>query len=431
MTPLTSDATSHLSQLWQGVFVVMALLGTAWSLYLGFRQVRTVRQHREAVPVDFVDTISLTDHQKAADYTVAKWSFARGESLVELALLLALTLGGGIDFLYRFAAVTLPQQVIAQGVLILSALFVTHWLVGLPFAYIRQFSLEARFGFNRMTPRLFWQDTGKQLVLAVLIALPLLAGALFLMRSMGSAWWVYVWGFWLAINLLLFWLYPSVIAPLFNRFTPLTDEAVKAGVEALLTRCGFASKGLFVMDGSKRSSHGNAYFSGFGKARRIVFFDTLLNRLTPKEIEAVLAHELGHFCCHHIIKRLVLMAVLALLAFYGLGLLANAEWFYLGLGVSADPGQPALALALFVLAMPTLTWPFAPLLSIWSRRHEFEADAFAATNSSAEDLIRALVKLYQDNASTLTPDPLVSLVVDSHPPASIRIAQLRRAAVRG
>jgi len=298
--------------------------------------------------------------------------------------------------------------------------------VDLPLSLYRQFIIEARHGFNRMTLGLFFSDLAKQTLLGAAVGAPVILAVLWLMGAMGNLWWLYVWLFWSAFNLLVMFVYPTWIAPLFNKFSPLEEGEMKRCIEALLTRCGFRSSGLFVMDGSKRSSHGNAYFTGFGNNKRIVFFDTLLNRLAPPEIEAVLAHELGHFRRHHVIKHIALMFAGSLALLWLLGQLIDAPWFYAGLGVPAQNTALALALILFFLVIPVFTFPFTPLTSYLSRRNEFEADAYAAEHASATDLIRALVKLYQDNASTLTPDPLHSLFHDSHPPAAQRIARLQQ-----
>jgi STE24 endopeptidase len=304
-------------------------------------------------------------------------------------------------------------------------------LVEIPLSYYRTFVIEQRFGFNKMTPGMFFADLVKQTTLGVLIGTPLLLGILWLMKEMGDHWWLYAWLAWMGFNLLILAVYPTWIAPLFNKFTPLTDDALKSRIEQLMHKCGFESSGLFVMDGSRRSNHGNAYFTGFGRTKRIVFFDTLLSRLDPPEIEAVLAHELGHFKRRHVIKRIILSFIMSLVFLWGLGQLMQQEWFYQGLGVDVQfIPSTAMALLLFFLAMPVFTLLLQPLSSLYSRRHEFEADEYAADKSSANDLIRALVKLYQDNASTLTPDPLHSAFYDSHPPASLRIAHLQKLAHR-
>jgi STE24 endopeptidase len=309
---------------------------------------------------------------------------------------------------------------------LLAAFAVISGLLDLPFDYYRHFVLEERFGFNKMTPKLFVSDLIKTVTVGAVIGFPLAWVILVLMEKAGALWWLYAWVVWSGFQLLMLVLFPTVIAPLFNKFTPLTDEGLRARIENLMRRVGFASKGLFVMDGSKRSAHGNAYFSGFGAAKRIVFFDTLLSRLAPQEIEAVLAHELGHFKLRHIIKRIAVMFGLSLVLLALLGYLKNQVWFYAGLGVDPLPGVPndAMALLLFALVLPVFTFLFSPLASISSRKHEFEADAFAAHYSNAQDLVSALVKLYEDNASTLTPDPLHSAFYDSHPPATLRINRL-------
>ena len=403
------------------VFIVLLAAATLIRLWLVRRHIACVIANRGKVPDRFAEKIDLPAHQKAADYTVAKSRLEVRSLLVETALLLGLTLGSGLQALHTFWSQHL--QGLAYGVaLIFSTLFISA-LVDLPFALVRQFGIEARFGFNRMTPALFIADLGKQILLALIIGTPLILAVLWLMDAMGSLWWLYVWLVWSAFNLLILFAYPTWIAPWFNKFTPLDDAGLKTRIEALLTRCGFHSSGLFVMDGSKRSSHGNAYFSGLGRAKRIVFFDTLLARLQPPEIEAVLAHELGHYRLRHIGQRIVLMFALSLALLFLLGQLIAAPWFYQGLGVSSQ--NTALALVLFFLVMPVFTFPFSPLMSLLSRRHEYQADAYAATHTRADDLVQALVKLYQDNAATLTPDPLHSLFYDSHPPAALRIARLQ------
>jgi len=403
------------------VFLVLLVFSFLAKLWLDLRHLRHVGKHRNQVPATFASRIGLESHQKAADYTCAKTRQDMLSTLVETALLLAFTLGGGIQALHDILSAQL--QGLAYGVALIFSVMVISALIDLPFSLFRQFVIEERFGFNRMTFALFLADLGKQMALAILIGTPVLLAVLWLMGAMGELWWLYVWLFWSVFNLLILFIYPTWIAPLFNKFTPLADEALKTRIEKLLERCGFSASGLFIMDGSKRSRHGNAYFTGFGRSKRIVFFDTLLERLQPAEIEAILAHELGHFYHRHIIKRIVLLFSLSLAFLWLLGQLINAPWFYQGLGVSAE--NTALALILFFLAMPVFIFPFSPLMSVLSRRHEFEADAYAARHASADDLIHSLVKLYEDNASTLTPDPLYSLVHDSHPPAALRIAHLQ------
>ena len=387
------------------------------------RQVRHVLARRDTVPPAFADAIGLASHQRAADYTVARMGLALPELAVSTALVLALTLGGGLQWLHDAWAGVAEAGGIAHGVVLLASLAVIGWLLELPFTLWRTFVVEKRFGFNRMTPALFIADTVKEGLLAALVGLPLLAAVLWLMQAMGATWWLWVWALWLGFNLLFMLVWPTFIAPLFNTFTPLADQALKARVETLLARCGFRSRGLFVMDGSRRSAHGNAYFTGFGAAKRIVFYDTLLAKLGPEEVEAVLAHELGHFHHRHILKRLALLAPASLLLLALLGWLMQQPWFFTGLGMSAT--DTASALALFFLALPAFTFPLAPLASHWSRRHEYEADAYAARQTHAADLVSALVKLYRDNASTLTPDPLYSAFFDSHPPAALRVARLQ------
>ena len=393
-------------------------------LWLGQRQISHVIAHRAAVPDSFAERIELPAHQKAADYTVTRTRFGRIGLAVEVALLLALTLGGGLQALHNFWSPRLDG--LSYGVALTFSVLAISAAIDLPLAYYRQFVIEEKFAFNRMTPRLFFGDLLKQAALGVAIGAPVLLAVLWMMEAMGSLWWLYVWLFWCAFNLLILSLYPTWIAPLFNKFSPLEEGEMKTRIEALLTRCGFRSSGLFVMDGSKRSSHGNAYFTGFGNNKRIVFFDTLLSRLAAPEIEAVLAHELGHFRRHHVVQRIALMFATSLGFLWLLGQLIDAAWFYNGLGVPAQ--STALALILFSLVIPVFTFPLKPLSSYLSRRNEFEADAYAAEHAAADDLVRALVKLYEDNASTLTPDPLHSLFYDSHPPAAVRIARLQATA---
>jgi STE24 endopeptidase len=405
------------------LFVGALMAATATQLWLARRQIRYVCAHRDAVPEMFSDTISLTSHQKAADYTIAKARVEMVEVAFGAVVLLALTLGGLINRLGAEWSRALESPSIAHGAALCVSVAVLLAALGLPFSIFRTFALEARFGFNRMTPRLFVVDLIKQAVLAAAFGLPLLLLVLWLMEKMGELWWLYVWIAWMGFNILILLIFPTFIAPLFNRFTPLQDQGLAGRIETLLQRCGFRSSGLFVMDGSKRSSHGNAYFTGFGTSKRIVFFDTLLARLAPPEVEAVLAHELGHYKLHHVLKRVVLVFAVSLALLWGLGRVSGERRFYEGLGVSTP--STAAALLLFVLVVPVFTFFLQPLSSLYSRRHEFEADAYAAAHASATELGSALVKLYKDNASTLTPDPLHSVFYDSHPPAAIRIARLR------
>ncbi len=405
------------------IFSVFVAAALAWRVWLGLRQSRHVARHRDVVPEEFVAFIPLEAHQKAANYTLDKQRLGLIETvLVDGGVLLLLTLGGGLAWVDAasqrlFGDGNLRELGTVYGVLALST------LASLPFDVWRTFVIEERYGFNRMTPGLFIADIVKGAVLAVALGAPLLLGIFWLVQRAGSLWWFYTWAGWIAFTLLLVMVFPRWIAPLFNRFTPLEDGELRKRIEALLTRCGFRAEGLFVMDGSKRSSHGNAYFTGFGKTKRIVFFDTLIDRLTPQEIEAVLAHELGHFARGHIPRLLTVRFALALLLLGVLGWLYRAPAFYEALHL--DGPHIGALLAGFALVIPVFTFPFQPLASLIARRQEFEADAFAAQHASAVALASALAKLYRDNASTLTPDPLHSLVYDSHPPAAIRIAHLK------
>lgn len=389
-------------------------------LILAWRQISHVMRHRSEVPTQFAGRVEIAAHQKAADYAIDRTRFGVLRLAVEILLLLAFTFAGGLQALHDFWSLRLSG--LAYDIaLVFSVMFVSG-IVDLPFSLYSQFVIEEKFGFNRMTLRLFVTDLAKQAALGMVIGTPVLTAVLWLMAQRSSYWWLHVWLFWCGFNLLILFVYPSWIAPLFNKFTPLDDEPLKARIQALLQRCGFAASGLFVMDGSKRSNHGNAYFTGFGKTKRIVFFDTLLGRLQPVEVEAVLAHELGHFKHRHVIKRIVLIFGLSLAFLAALGQAIDADWFFYGLGVTTK--NTALALILFFLVVPVFTFIFTPVTSLISRRHEYEADRYAADHASAASLIEALVKLYEDNASTLTPDPLHSLFYDSHPPAALRIARL-------
>jgi len=408
------------------LFLAALLIATGMRLWLATRHVKHVWAHRDAVPAAFADEISLEAHRKAADYSIAKTRLNIAAIVFDAAVLLALTFGGGLQAIDNLAASFFPAG-IARGVLFVAILTVIMSVIELPFSLYRTFGIESRFGFNKMTLAMFFADLAKTSALSVVLGLPLLFTVLWLMAGMGELWWLYVWMVVVAFMLFMQFIAPTVIAPLFNKFSPMHDGEMKQRIENLISRCGFTSKGLFVMDGSKRSSHGNAYFTGFGNSKRIVFFDTLLSRLEIPEIEAVLAHELGHFRMRHVIKRLALMVVSTLLFFWLLGTLKDQAWFYEGLNV-AYPATDAMALTLFFLVVPVFTFLFQPLLAMYSRKHEFEADQYAAQFTPARDLIHALVKLYKDNASTLTPDPLHSAFYDSHPPASTRIARLEQLA---
>lgn len=413
------------SQSFALLFAALLLATLALKLWLASRQLRHVAQHRDSVPHQFAEKIPLAAHQKAADYTLAKTRLKIVLLAVNTAVVLGFTLLGGLQFLSTVLAPMVGNGMMFQLCLI-AAVTVISGLIDLPFDYYKQFSLEEKFGFNKMTPGLFFSDMVKQSAIGAVIGLPLLWITLALMQEAGALWWLYAWLLWCGFQIFMLGFYQNLIAPLFNKFSPLEDEGLRARIEGLMQRVGFASKGLFVMDGSRRSAHGNAYFSGFGAAKRIVFFDTLLSRLAPNEIEAVLAHELGHFKLNHVLKRVLMMFAISLVFLALLGFLKNQLWFYQGLGVTPmmDAPNDAMALLLFMFALPVFIFPLGPLMSIMSRQNEFEADAFAATHSNSQDLVSALVKLYEDNASTLTPDPIHSAFYDSHPPASQRVQKL-------
>ncbi|WP_312303131.1 M48 family metallopeptidase [Diaphorobacter nitroreducens] len=420
---------SHLTTL---VFAGLLLAGLALRLWLATRQIRHVAQHRSAVPTAFARRIPLAAHQKAADYTIAKTRFGLLEMALATAVVLGWTLLGGLDALNQALLSWLGGGMLQQLAL-LACFVLIGGAIDLPVALYQTFVIEQRFGFNQMTPRLWLADLLKSTLLGAVIGLPIAALILWLMGAAGPLWWLWAWGTWMGFNLLLMVVFPLFIAPLFNKFQPLEDESLKARVTALMQRCGFAAKGLFVMDGSRRSAHANAYFTGVGKAKRVVFYDTLLKQLSPGEVEAVLAHELGHFKHKHITRRLVGMFAISLAGFALLGWLSTRTWFYTGLGVQPNlmlPGVPgaapndALALLLFLLAAPVFTLFVTPVLAQLSRRHEFQADAYAAAQSSGDDLASALLKLYEDNASTLTPDPVFAKFYYSHPPATERLARL-------
>ena len=406
-------------------FAAFLAAGLVVKFWLASRQMRHVARHRDSVPAPFAATVSLAAHQKAADYTIVKSRLGLVEIAFGAVLLLGWTLLGGLDALNRLLTGWLGHGM-PQQLALIACFAAIGGLLELPFSLYQTFVVEERFGFNKMTWRLWLADLAKATVLGAAIGLPIAALILWLMGAAGEWWWLWAWSVWIAFNLLLLVVYPTFIAPLFNKFQPLEDETLKARVTALMQRCGFAAKGLFVMDGSKRSAHANAYFTGFGAAKRVVFYDTLLARLSPGEVDAVLAHELGHFRHRHIIKRIVAMFAMSLVGFALLGWLATRAWFYTGLGVrpNLDGPNDALALLLFMLAVPVFTYFVSPLMAQFSRRHEFEADAFAASQTSGQDLGNALLKLYEDNASTLTPDPVFVKFYYSHPPASERLARL-------
>ncbi len=409
------------------LFLSLLALNAGVRIWLARRQIHHVAQHRNDVPQAFAQRIGLASHRRAADYTIARTRLRIIKTVFDTAVLMALTFGGVLGAIY-LGVDQWFGNVLWRDVALIGSVVLLLGAISLPFTIYRQFKLEGRFGFNRMTPQLFLTDSVKGLVLSIALGLPLLTLILWLMGSAGPTWWVWAWASWAAFNFMVMLIFPTWIAPLFNKFSPLSDQGLKARIEALAKRCDFSIQGLFVMDGSKRSAHGNAYFTGVGKSRRIVFFDTLLAKLTPAEIEAVLAHELGHFKHKHITRRLITTLAGSFLIFALLGWLTGQAWFYEGLGVTPLAGSNnGMALLLFVLVMPVFTFMLTPLTSWLSRRDEFEADRFAAAQSQAKDLVSALVKLFNDNAATLTPDPVHSAFYDSHPPAAIRIKALASA----
>jgi STE24 endopeptidase len=405
--------------------LVASLLVKFW---LATRQMRHVAGHRGAVPGTFAQTISLAAHQKAADYTLAKARFGLLSTAFGAAVLIGWTLMGGLDVLNQFLLQTVQPRFggMAYQLALIGAFTLIGGILELPFELYSTFRIEQRFGFNRLTLKLYVADMLKGVLVGLLVGVPIAAVILWLMGSAGRWWWLWACGVWMGFNLLMLVLYPTLIAPMFNKFEPLPDESLKARVQALMQRCGFAAKGLFVMDGSKRSAHANAYFTGFGAAKRVVFFDTLLNKLTPGEVEAVLAHELGHFKHRHVQKRIASMFALSLAGFALLGWLSGQTWFYTAFGVRPALAAPndAVALLLFMLVVPVFGFFISPVFAQLSRKHEFEADAYACAQSSGSDLAAALLKLHEDNASTLTPDPIYVRFYYSHPPASERLAAL-------
>jgi STE24 endopeptidase len=409
------------------VFLIAFIASFGLRHWLSQRQIRYVAQHRDRVPPEFAEKVSLAEHQKAADYTIAKLRLGILENGVSAVILIAFTLLGGLEIL-NIALLQLLGEGIPQQMALIISIVIISGIIDIPFSWYKQFYLEERFGFNRMTKKLFFSDMIKGIGVGGAIGTPLLWIILTLMAQAGDLWWLWAWGVLTAFSLLMQWIYPSFIAPLFNKFQALEEGPLKTQIEALLTRCDFASQGLFIMDGSKRSAHGNAFFAGMGKAKQIVFFDTLIEKLNPDEVEAVLAHELGHYKRNHIRKRLLATFALSFGMFALLGWISTQVWFYNDLGVMPNLNgyNGGLALALFMLVSPVFSFFFTPLASLASRKHEYEADGFAAEKSSSKDLISALVKLYQDNASTLTPDPIYTAFYSSHPPAPLRIANLQR-----
>jgi len=403
-------------------FVIALLAHLVVQAWLARRQIAYVTRHRTAIPAGFETAVTSAEHAKAADYAGARQRVGIVEDVYDSAITLALTLGGGIALLGSWAGAAVAPGIPA-GTLHLLAVFAAMTLLGLPFTVYRTFVLEQRFGFNRTRPATFVADQLKGWALGLILGGGVAAGMLWIMASAGSSWWIVAWAAWLGFTLLVTWAWPRLIAPLFNRFSPLEDAALRERIDALLARCDFRAKAVYVMDGSRRSSHGNAYFTGLGREKRIVFFDTLMSSLGPAQIESVLAHELAHFKLRHIPQRLVVGAAMSLAGFALLGWLSRQDWFYTALGVPVP--SDAAALLLFLLVVPAFSWIVSPLLAAWSRRHEYEADAFAARHSDAGSLAEALVTLYKDNATTLTPDPLYSAFHDSHPPPATRIERLR------
>ncbi len=404
------------------LFVGLLAFSSIIRFWLGTRQINFVQENRKQVPKAFAKDITLDAHQKAADYTSAKTRLGLLEMAIQAALLFALTIGGGLQWIDTLWTGILPNNDILRGALVICSALLVSSIIDLPFEYYKTFVIDEKFGFNKMTRAMYFTDLIKHSIVGLLLGAPILFAALWLMQSAGEYWWLYLWVVWTVFNILMLAVYPTFIAPLFNKFTPLADEGLKTRIESLLTKCGFKSQGLFIMDGSTRSSHGNAYFTGFGNSKRVVFFDTLLERLNTEEIESVLAHELGHFKHHHVIKRIIMTFVMSLIGLALLGWLINQAWFFQGLGVTTQSNH--MALLLFILGSPIFLFLIRPLMASYSRKCEFEADDYAAKNASATHLAEALVKLYRDNASTLTPDPIHSAFYDSHPPASIRISKL-------
>jgi STE24 endopeptidase len=445
-------AAEPTSLIFTSAFLAAVVLSTGLKIWLSTRQMRHVASNRSTVPSQFQEKIKLSSHQRAADYTLARHQFGLLTIAVEVVVLITLTMLGGLQWLYELtqswfgadlATISINSGTQAAtgasvalgsfslwssiGPVLCFVVLVTSItsLIDLPLDWYRQFVIEERFGFNRMTVKAWLKDGLTGTLVAALLGLPLLAVVVWLMKSAGQSWWLWAWAVWVLFSLSVMIIFPVWIAPLFNKFEPLAQGQTRSRVESLLARCGFSSNGLFVMDGSKRSSHGNAYFTGIGKKKRIVFFDTLLSRLSDDEVEAVLAHELGHFKHKHVLKRLIMSFVLSFLGFAFLGWVMQQPWFYQGLGMSPDLNQAqGPALVLFMLALPVFMFPLHPLGSFFSRKDEFQADRFAAQTSSADNLVQALVKLYDDNASTLTPDPVYSAFYDSHPPAMVRIQKL-------
>lgn len=405
------------------IFIIALVISNGIQFYLAYRHGKFVDQHKNAVPDAFKDKVPLAAHQKAADYTQAKLSLGKIDEILGIAILLGLTLGGGINWAFAYASTVITSPLWA-GVVATATIFLVMSLVDIPTSLYQTFVIEEKFGFNKSTGAQFAKDLVMQTLLGGIIGLPILALILWVMDNVGPTWWIWAWGIIMGFSLLMSWLYPTVIAPLFNKFTPMPEGSLKDRIQGLLTRCGFNSQGIFIMDGSKRSGHGNAYFTGLGNNKRIVFFDNLVESLEDEELEAVLAHELGHFKCKHVIKMLISTSIMSLISLGILGWLIDQDWFYTGLGVAIEQKSHATALLLFMLVSSTFTFFMQPISAYFQRKFEFEADSFAAEHAQASKLISGLVKLYEENANTLTPDPLYSAFHYSHPPAAIRIAHL-------
>jgi STE24 endopeptidase len=403
------------------IFLFALTISFSIQFWLAKRQASYVASHRSAVPEAFKDRVSLEAHQKAADYTIEKGKLGEIDSIIGVIVLLLLTLGGVINWAFEFWSAQVSSPLIA-GVAASASIFVLMTLIDIPTSLYQTFVIEEKYGFNKSTVKQFIKDHLMQLALGAVIGLPILALILWVMDSVGSMWWFWAWLIIISFSLLMSWLFPTVIAPLFNKFTPMEEGSLKDRIQGLLARCGFNSQGIFIMDGSKRSGHGNAYFTGLGNNKRIVFFDTLVKSLDEEELEAVLAHELGHFKCKHVIKMLIASSIMSLISLAILGWLISQPWFFTGLGV--QQASNAAALLLFLLVSPSFTLFMQPISAYFQRKFEFEADDFAANNAKSAKMISGLVKLYEENASTLTPDPLYSAFHYSHPPAAIRIAHL-------
>jgi STE24 endopeptidase len=405
------------------IFLIALIISSSIQFWLAKRQADYVAAHRPAVPLAFKDKVSLAAHQKAADYTLEKVNLGNIDGVLGIMVLLLLTVGGGINSAFEYWTAIVSTPLLA-GVAATATIFLILTVIEIPTSIYQTFVIEEKFGFNKSTVNQFIKDQFLHLGLGAAIGLPLLALILWIMDNVGPLWWLWAWAIIMGFSLLMSWLYPTVIAPLFNKFTPMDEGSLKERIQGLLTRCGFNSQGIFIMDGSKRSGHGNAYFTGLGNNKRIVFFDNLVNSLEDEELEAVLAHELGHFKCKHVIKMLIATAIMSLISLGILGWLIDEDWFYTGLGVALEQKSHAAALLLFLMVSSTFTFFMQPISAYFQRKFEFEADDFAANNAKASKMISGLVKLYEENANTLTPDPLYSAFHYSHPPAAIRIAHL-------